>query len=104
MSVHNDSSRPSASELPIPVRRSERINFDVLTGPAESRSDLAGVIPTEGVFSTRFLAGRFNVDERTFRQWVQKYGIAYFKPGQSMYVDVKDLWTSNIPRISPEGR
>lgn len=86
-------------DQPIPVRRTERLNLEALTGPPESKvSSLAGTIPTEGIYSAAKWAETFEVDERTFRRWVLKYDVTSIRPGDRVYVDAEEL-IPKLPRI-----
>lgn len=53
-------------------------------------------VPIKGIFTVSQWADEFEMKPDTFRTWIQKYKIPYFKPGDTMYVRAEDFW-SRVP-------
>lgn len=54
-------------------------------------SENSGSVPQAGLFSVKRWAEFFDCSEDTFRRWVKKYRIPFFKPGDAMFLDANDV-------------
>jgi hypothetical protein len=45
-------------------------------------------------------AGYFEVDPRTVREWIGRYGIPFYQPGKERYITPSDMF-GNVPYIQP---